>query len=352
MAAVAVCTVAQPRRALPAEPEPERGTPSALGPAADPPRPEARADEHPPRSEGRELAGHVFMPSVSVIGPFATTSFASFMALGGGSTEGSLTLQLPGNPLPPPQTFRGSVSYAAVGGLIGFEYAFLPGVSARVGISQTIYSGTTGASAAVVGSNVRIGGSAGLTAGIKIGRSARIAAVFDANYAPRLGLVIGPAIQSTFAACSQGVASCRFDFDDLFQQRNVLILQPGIAASWAPTRALGFTANVSYVYTSIGVSGQDAVREGGIAPGAVIDFDFMGISKVPLGLQLTWSSLIAFSDNVLTTGYTDLGGGIFYTGRRELSLGIQVVDRRFRVAEDVDVSWVNIVGFIGLRYYW
>jgi hypothetical protein len=50
--------------------------------------------------------------------------------------------------------------------------------------------------------------------------------------------------------------------------------------------------------------------------------------------------------------FTDLGGGLFYTGRRNLSLGIQFVDRRFRVAPDVDVSWSTFIAQIGLRYYW
>jgi hypothetical protein len=244
------------------------------------------------------------------------------------------------------------VDYVAVGGVLGFEYSFLSGVSARVGVSQTIYSGTTGASAAVVGSNVRVGGTAGLTAGIPIGRSARVAAVFDVTYAPRLGLVLGPAIESTFARCSQGAASCQFNFDELFQQRNVLQLQPGIAGAWAPARALGITANASYVYTSIAVKDQETLGQGGISLGAAVDFDFMGVSKVPLGLQLLWSSLFPFSDSDLATGYTDVGGGVFYTGRRELALGLQVINRRFRVSPDVDVSWSNVLALIGLRYYW
>lgn len=294
----------------------------------------------------------MFTPVLGMTGPFATTSFGSFMQLGKGSTEGTLTLQLPGNPLPPPQTFHGDVSYAAMGGVLSFEYAFVPGVAARVGVSQTIYSGLNGTSAAVVGSNVRIGGAVGLTAGIPIGQSARIAAVIDAAYAPRLGLILGPAIESTFAACSQGVASCRFDFDQLFDQKNALTVQPGIAAAWAPTRALGITANLSYVYNSVSTKNQDTLSQGGISPGVAVDFDFMGVSKVPLGLQVSWSSLFSFSDNDLNNGYTDLGGAIFYTGRRELALGIQVLDRRFRVSPDVDVSWNNIVGSIGVRYYW
>jgi hypothetical protein len=308
--------------------------------------------EKPPRPEGRELAGHLFMPVAGMTGPFATTSFGSFMILGAGSTEASLTLQLPGTPPPAPQTFSGSVEYVAVGGILGFEYAFLPGFAARVGISQTIYTGTTGASAAVVGSNARLGGNVGLTAGLPIGQRLRVAAVFDASYAPRLGLILGPAIQSTFQSCATGVANCRFDFDNLFQQKNVLTLQPGIAAGWAISKALGLTGNVSYVYNSTTASNQETLSQGGVSFAAALDFDFMGFSSVPLGLQLNWSTLVPFSGGDTSIGYTDLGGGIFYTGRKELSIGLQIVDRRFRVTPDVDVSWKNVVGSIGLRYYW
>lgn len=292
------------------------------------------------------------MPVLGAAGPFATTSFGSFMLLGAGSTEATLTLQLPGTPPPAPQTFSGKVEYVAVGGILSFEYAFLRDVSARVGISQTIYSGTTGASAAVVGSNARLGGNVGLTAGLPIGQSVRLAAVFDVSYAPRLGLVLGPAIQSTFDSCATGVANCKFDFDNLFQQKNVLTVQPGIAAAWAPMRALGLTGNISYVYNSTTASNQDTLNQGGVSFSATVDFDFMGISSVPVGLQINWSTLAAFSGGDTGIGYTDIGGGIFYTGRRNLSLGMQVVDRRFRVSPDVDVSWKNVVGFIGLRYYW
>ena len=35
-----------------------------------------------------------------------------------------------------------------------------------------------------------------------------------------------------------------------------------------------------------------------------------------------------------------------------LSLGLQLVDRRFRVVPNVDVSWTTFIALIGLRYYW
>ena len=75
------------------------------------------------------------------------------------------------------------------------------------------------------------------------------------------------------------------------------------------------------------------------------------MSRVPVGLQLTWSSLIPVSgeDN---QRYTDVGGGLFYTGRKDLSLGLQLAVRRFAVVPEVEVSWSTVVAMIGLRYYW
>ena len=215
-------------------PEPSAG--SAVTPAA--------AEPPPSGPEGRELGGHVFMPVLGMVSPFTTTSFGSFMSVGYGSTTGTLTLQLPGNPPPPPQTFRGSVSYVAIGGVLGFEAAFLRYFSARIILSETLYSGTTGAAAAVVGSNARLGGDFGLTASLPIGQSVRVATVLDTSFTPAMGLLLGPAIKSAFDSCSDGSGNCRFDFGQLFEQRNVFAIEPGLAASWAPLPSLGVTANV------------------------------------------------------------------------------------------------------------
>jgi hypothetical protein len=49
---------------------------------------------------------------------------------------------------------------------------------------------------------------------------------------------------------------------------------------------------------------------------------------------------------------SNLGGGIFYTGRPHLALGLQIVARRFKVQPGVDVSWSTYLATVGLRYYW
>jgi hypothetical protein len=316
--------------------------------------PPAAAIASPPApaatESARELGGHTFMPALGIAMPFATTSFGTWLSLGAGSTTGRITLQLPGSPPPAPQVIEGKVSYAAIGGVLAWEYAFLPWLSARVGFSETLYSGITGAAAAVVGTNARIGLGAGLTAGMKLGETVRVAAVLDASYAPRFGLLLGPAIRSAYQSCQAGLSSCTFDVDQLFSQKNVFELQPGVSASWAPLRALGVTGNLSYVYSQIASNSAGTPSGHALSAGAAVDFDLREVSSAPLGLQLTWNSFVPISGGG-SNRYTDLGGGIFYTGRKDLSLGLQLIDRRFRVAPDVDVSWTTFVALIGMRYY-
>ncbi|HVZ32494.1 MAG TPA: hypothetical protein VG963_08710 [Polyangiaceae bacterium] len=301
------------------------------------------------RNEGRQLGGHTFLPVVDMVGPFATTSFGTFLTVGAGSTKGSLSLQLPGSAAA--QIFSGNVSYAAVGGVIGYEYSFLRDFAARVVLSETLYSGTTGTSAAVVGTNARLGGDVGLTGGFQIGQSLRISGVFDASYVPRIGLLIGPAIESAFNNCAMSVSDCKFDFGQLFSQQNILALTPGVAAAWALLPALGLTANVSYSYAHLERSGSAGVDEGSLSFGAALDLDLWSLSAAPVGLQAIWNTQVSIAGpNDLS--YTDLGGGLFYTGRKDLSVGLQVINRRFRVVPDVDVSWGTVLALTGLRYYW
>jgi len=242
------------------------------------------------------------------------------------------------------------VKYVAVGGVLTYEYEFLRGVSARIGLTENLYSGTTGTSLAVVGTSVRLGFGLGLTAGLPIGDSLRLAAVFDATSQPKMGVLLGPAIKSAYDSCLTGLSNCTFDFDQLFEQQNIVELQPGVAAAWAPLRSLGLTGNVSYSHSTIDNSNSGTVTQTGLSLGAAVDFDFGAVSRVPVGLQVTWSSLIPISGGG-SSRFTDVGGGFFYTGRKDLSLGLQVVDRRFRVSPSTDVSWTTIVAMIGMRYY-
>jgi hypothetical protein len=335
--------------------EPATGAAAAVSPG-DAPGPNVEAAAEPgagaaePTPQGRELGGHTFMPILGMVSPFTTTSFGTFLSVGYGSTTGRLSLQLPGNPPPPPTIISGSVSYAAIGGVVGFEAAFLQHFSARVIFTETLYSGTTGAAAAMVGSNARLGADFGLTASLPLTPSIRVAAVVDASFAPSTGILLGPAIKSTFDSCAMGITNCRFEFSQLFEQRNVVTVEPGGAASWALYPFLGVTTNLTYAHGSLTNSNSGSVSTNAMSAGIAADFDFYAISDVPVGIQLSWNSRWVFSES--TEGFTDLGGAVFYTGRKNLSIGFQLVDRRFRVVPDVDVSWKTFIALTGLRYYW
>ncbi len=84
--------------------------------------------------------------------------------------------------------------------------------------------------------------------------------------------------------------------------------------------------------------------------GVAVDLDFKAMSSVPLGLQGQFSWTAPSGEGLQHV--TDLGGGIFYTGRQHLALGVQVIARRFAVTPDVDVTWSTFLADVSMRYYW
>jgi hypothetical protein len=305
--------------------------------------------EEAPATGTRDMGGHTYMHALGISSAFATTNFGTYMTAGYGTTKGRVTLLVPGNP--DPQTFEGEVSYAAVGSVLDFEWAFLPGFSARFLLTESLYSGVTGAAVAAVGTNIRLGAGLGLTASFPVGESVRLAARLDASYTPQLGLLLGPALKDAYDSCSAGVSNCTFDFQKLFEQNNVFAVKPGAAVAWTPWAPLGVTANLEWVQRSLEQTGGSTESSGALAAGLALDFDFLNVSTVPVGLVASWSSEWP-ATGVSSGGFTDVGGGVLYTGRKDLSLGVQAVVRRFRVVPEVDVSWNTFLLLIGLRYYW
>jgi len=100
-----------------------------------------------------------------------------------------------------------------------------------------------------------------------------------------------------------------------------------------------------------------------------LDVDFReGISRFPLELPLIMG--LELAGTIVSRGEgvsdewkvgdrvapylmgTDPASVFTRTGRENLALGVQAVNRRFRVVPEVDVSWSTFVASIGLRYYW
>jgi hypothetical protein len=303
------------------------------------------AVEQVPVPEGRILNGHVFMPSATVPGALTTTSFGSFLVLGYGKTTGSVTVG--------DKQYTGNFDYAGVGAIIGYEYAFLKYFSARLAINEIVFSGINGSSAIVIGTTLATGFNLGVTASLPIGDSLRLGVLLDAGFQPGLALTIANGLQSIISSCttgSDGRPHCEVGDGSIFGMNNAKIIQPALAANWVPWRPLGVTANFAYLHVSQdrndGTFNGDALTLAGAA-----DFDFLAISSVPIGLQVAFSWTAPINGTGLQH-VTDLGGGIFYTGRKNLALGLQLVSRRFGVQPTVDVSWSTWLSTIGMRYYW
>jgi hypothetical protein len=290
-------------------------------------------------SEGRSLAGHLFMPSDSVPVPFATTSFVSSMLLGYGSTATNLVIL--------GVDFSKDLQYAGTGGVLRYELSFLRHFAVRAGVGTLIYSGIDGRSAIAIGSSVVLGVEAGATGTILLGDRVRLSLLFDFRYSPNIALTIGTGVNQILASCASP-DGCSADTGNLFSLISLATYRPALAMAWSPWRPLGLQAFGGF---SLGTSPSQLVTTGGaVVAGGAADLDFMPLWRVPLGLQLLASAVVPVMGTALQRS-TDLGGGLFYTGKRALAVGVQVVGRRFAVRENVEVSW-GVLGTIGLRYYW
>jgi hypothetical protein len=127
-------------------------------------------------------------------------------------------------------------------------------------------------------------------------------------------------------------------------------VNPFAAASWAPFSALGLTANFGYLYKELRLSSVGAVdHQNGLQFGIAADFDFAKISSVPLGLLAGYRVSAPIGESDLEK-IDDVTGGIFYTARKEMSLGLEVGWRSFTIRPPLDSNMTFVQ--LELQYYW
>jgi hypothetical protein len=239
------------------------------------------------------------------------------------------------------------MQYAGLGAYFKYEYAFLDHFSARVWLNDLVYSGTTGQSVVVIGTEVHGGAGAGLTGTLKLGDAVRLGALLDVSYAPNFALTIGNALRTLADSCRAG--NCDVNAASATSLENVLAVQPGLSVAWAPLAPLGITAAATYIYAD---TNGAATTSSGVQLATAVDFDFEPAVHVPVGLgaQLSWTAPVGSSS---LQHATDVGGGLYYTGKRDLALGLQLLARRFSIQPGVTATtWSAAVMTIGLRYYW
>jgi hypothetical protein len=282
----------------------------------------------------RSLEGHVFTPSLNVRSPFAVTAFQADLLYGTADATGP-TYDVDGN-------VTGSRTYtaAAMGQAFSYEKKLLEGVSVGLGAITELDSGIDGPSAVVVGAEISFGAFGRATAGHRFG-PVQVAATFDASYAPRLGLQIIEAVKVALEdrVLNSGAA---------FNQSNVLTLKPGVAAAWSPFKALGITANVDWQWASLDSTRDSRQEETGTDFGIAADLDFGTFTSVPVALLGSYRVTAPVGGNGvdrITVG----SGGLFYTGRPALVLGLEVGRRDFTF-RNLDAS--STIANIRFQYLW
>lgn len=297
-------------------------------------QPQGGVDPGAPGTQDRSLAGHVFTPSLLVRSPFAVTAFGADLLYGTGTATG------------PSYDVAGFVvgdetyTFAAMGQNFSYERKVAEGVSLGGGAVSQLYSGIDGPSAVVVGAEIAFGAFLRGTAGRRFG-PVQAAFTFDASYAPRIGILV-------FDAIEKALREGELESGAALAQTNAWTFKPGLALAWAPHRALGLTASADYQWVSLDTEDPGTQEQDGVDAGIAADLDFGTFTSVPVALVAAYHTTAPLGSRSVTR-VIDVSGGVYYTGRPALVLGLEVAQRSFTLRElDSD----GVLAQIRLLYLW
>jgi hypothetical protein len=300
-------------------------------------------------SSQRALNGHVFIPSRYVLSPFSQTSFGMGVVSGFANATGP-KFSLSG---PDAGQVIGEQDYSYALLALGFEFdaKLAEWLGVRLAGAGSVFTGIDGKSVLVVGASGSVGVNAGLTAGMPIGDKTRVAATFDVEYAPSLDITVA-------AGIIQALETNDVSSSDYFNDQNIFTFVPGVAAAWAPTPSLGFTPDLGYVRPEKNRDDVTTSRNG-VRLGLLVDFDVRGVQpQLPMGFVAGYSGDLPLGGEGLSR-VQQFFGGVAYTGREDLYLGVEVGYRKFTLRDipeggaatsSLDSDGVAVT--IAMRYYW
>lgn len=221
---------------------------------------------------------------------------------------------------------------AAVAETVTFQLGATDWLALRVGGTGCVYTGITPRSALAIGAVVRYFVSGGVTAGWTVRERFRLAAVFDVGPGRRDSL-------NVLRGVTESLSQEQIVSENLLSTTQVATLEPGLSTAFAVTKWLGLTSTLTYVR----VQADDAqfarlfpTGENVVAVSAAADLDLDDVWSAPVGLQASYRLEEPMDDDAERSQAGDVG--LFYTGRRDLDLGVLVGLRRFplRLNETTD----------------
>jgi len=296
----------------------------------------SRADEPNADQAPRYLGGHLFIPSTVVPDPFVSTTFMTTTGFGSAV-----------NLVVPIYNLKG-VKIAETSSDIGFmqlgfdyQYAVKPRLALRVNGNGSARIGTTASSILAEGISALYGYGFGTTVSMMRRSNWQLSATADLrgntlySISP-LGFVRA-VVRSAVAGDSAGALGAASD--SLVDSGNNLRVLGGLRAAYTPAPWIGFTG---FVETGMGEKFQSGTSNSSVTNvGATTSFDFNPLIKIPVGLLgvFRYESLGEKGDDIGSA--QNLGLGIFYTGRRFFSVGLENTWSQIaqsRTSEKIDVA--------------
>ena len=289
------------------------------------------AEEPAPEPLRRQLGEHAFIPRLEVFDPFTTTDVASTSGFSYGTAEGP-TFNLQGQPvnLADYQIVAYSQSFSGQWGIADWW-------AVRVLVNGTLYTGANGSALAGIGVNGVVRAGAGTTFSWHVAPTLRLGLLVDVTFGPSIGINILEAIQKSN---SEGSVQTPV------HSTSSTVITPTLSVAWSFARGWGLLVNGSYTHSTI-TANEDRVGADQLQIQGAIDLDLKELGSIPMGFGLNVSSAYSVGDQIFRRYVYGLG--IFYTGRKELTLGLELALRRAPLG-NADVFVKSYYALISLRY--
>ncbi len=287
------------------------------------------------RPWNREVNGHFFIPSLSIADPFLSTEFSLITGAGVAWADG------PGFDARANPTGRDSYVAAALTHTTSFQVNLLKWWALRLTGAGGLYGGANAKSALVLGATIPADVIAGTTVSFEIGKWLRVGGTFDFDY--QYSHVIDP-----LAAVQRSLAVAQADDSTVKQKVSTMLVIPGVTAAFAPHPALGFVATLQYLWLTR-EDGASTTDVNNIVFGIDGQLDLKPlVHRVPLGVLLGYrvQAPLASSEPLSQ----DVEGGLYYSGKKDLVLGVVARGRWFQIRPGFDTR--ALIGNAVMRYYW
>lgn len=286
------------------------------------------------QADRRALNGHYFLPSQVVRDPFVSTHFGSGTSFGyakfriqGQDADGNdVDLRL-----------KMVAIQQALDLQVGVGHVGPAGFALRFGASGDATVGVDAQSALRAPLNVGWQFGGGIVAKAWGNRWFQMALAFD--FVRRTSYLVTP-LQAIQNSIDQGALTA----DGLLSKQTVTDLQPSLSLAVSPYRVAGLVTTLRFT----GEKTDGAGWAEGIDWGLHLGLDLGAVSILPLGIEAVYQLQKDLSGAKALIHYG--GGGLFYTGRTHLALGVEAVVTQS--SPGPGLSQLLIVGEFRLRYYW